>query len=428
MQFGIMMDPHADRWEPALRGGARLRPGQRADPQMIWSDVYVVLTLVAIHTKRIQIGTGVTSELHRARDGVRHRERQQARARAGLPRSWHRPYLGAPHWAQTGFRGAAARVFSRRARAAGRRGDRLSRQERAAPHPIHASRPPLHQPRRSHPNSHRRQRPEGDPGHGRARRRLDYGDQEPRGRPALFQRAARRREAARRLAGGFLFELPDLRLRAQARESLQSERVVNEVGSYVTTILHLTYEVWQASGKKDESVPPFFRNIWEDYVKRVAAYSLPPHARFRQIHDGHSTFLQPGERRFITPETIRGTCLAGEPDEIITHIRSMERVGFGLNLLPFGGLPASGVSRLCRAHHPGVPLKQRALAEAEAMESKIGPVIAASLIGPDRRAVSRLYRRPLRPQEGLRALGPHLRRLTWCSPINPIRPLRTDEG
>ena len=262
---------------------------------MIWSDVYVVLTLVAIHTKRIQIGTGVTSELpHRARDGVRHRERQQARARAGLPRSWHRPYLGAPHWAQTGFRGAAARVFSRRARAAGRRGDRLSRQERAAPHPIHASRPPLHQPRRSHPNSHRRQRPEGDPGHGRARRRLDYGDQEPRGRPALFQRAARRREAARRLAGGFLFELPDLRLRAQARESLQSERVVNEVGSYVTTILHLTYEVWQASGKKDESVPPFFRNIWEDYVKRVAAYSLPPHARFRQIHDGTAPSCRPG--------------------------------------------------------------------------------------------------------------------------------------
>ena len=37
----------------------------------------------------------------------------------------------------------------------------------------------------------------------------------------------------------------------------------------------------------------------------------------------------------MTTETIRGTCLAGEPDEIIAHIRTMEAAGFkGLNLLP----------------------------------------------------------------------------------------------
>ncbi len=107
------------------------------------------------------------------------------------------------------------------------------------------------------------------------------------------------------------------------------------IGSYVTTILHLTYEVWRDSGQKDEVIPPFLRNVWEDYLKRAMSFSLPPEARFRQIHDGHSTFLQPEERRFITPETIRGCCLAGEPDEIIAHIRAMERVGFkGLNLLP----------------------------------------------------------------------------------------------
>jgi alkanesulfonate monooxygenase SsuD/methylene tetrahydromethanopterin reductase-like flavin-dependent oxidoreductase (luciferase family) len=39
------------------------------------------------------------------------------------------------------------------------------------------------------------------------------------------------------------------------------------------------------------------------------------------------TFLQDDERRFVTPEAIRATCLTGEPDEIIERIRELERAG-----------------------------------------------------------------------------------------------------
>jgi alkanesulfonate monooxygenase SsuD/methylene tetrahydromethanopterin reductase-like flavin-dependent oxidoreductase (luciferase family) len=74
-------------------------------------------------------------------------------------------------------------------------------------------------------------------------------------------------------------------------------------------------------------VPRFFRNVWEDYLRRVASFSLRENARFRQIHEGHGTFLQPDERKYVTPEAIRGTCIVGEPDEIVAQIRAMEQAG-----------------------------------------------------------------------------------------------------
>jgi 5,10-methylenetetrahydromethanopterin reductase len=110
-------------------------------------------------------------------------------------------------------------------------------------------------------------------------------------------------------------------------EKLSDERVINESGSIVTTLLHFAYEIWEQLGRKDQLIPPCFASVWDDYVKRVQGFSLPEKARFRQIHDGHATFLQPEERRFITSEAIRATCLAGEPDEIVERLRILERSG-----------------------------------------------------------------------------------------------------
>jgi alkanesulfonate monooxygenase SsuD/methylene tetrahydromethanopterin reductase-like flavin-dependent oxidoreductase (luciferase family) len=95
------------------------------------------------------------------------------------------------------------------------------------------------------------------------------------------------------------------------------------------------YEMWMQLGKKDELIPSYFAKVWEDYAKRVAAYSLPENARFRQIHDGHCTFVQPEERRFVTPEAVRASCLVGTPHEIIEEVRSLEKSGIKeINLLP----------------------------------------------------------------------------------------------
>ena len=113
----------------------------------------------------------------------------------------------------------------------------------------------------------------------------------------------------------------------RAGERLTSDRVIDQTGAQVTSALHFAYETWKSRGKSDDAIPPFFRNVWDDYLRRVEAYSLPARARFRQLHEGHGTFMQPEERRFVTPEAIRGTCLVGEPDELVAQIRAMEAAG-----------------------------------------------------------------------------------------------------
>ena len=88
-------------------------------------------------------------------------------------------------------------------------------------------------------------------------------------------------------------------------------------------------------GKKDELIPAYFANVWDQYLARVEDMSLPEQARFRQIHDGHCTYLQPGERKFMTPEAIKGSCLVGTPEEIVQQLNELEELGIhGISLLP----------------------------------------------------------------------------------------------
>ena len=60
MKFGVLLPPKIGEWRVALQaeelGYDRL---WIPDSQMIWSDCYAVLALVAEHTARISIGTGV---------------------------------------------------------------------------------------------------------------------------------------------------------------------------------------------------------------------------------------------------------------------------------------------------------------------------------------------------------------------------------
>ena len=140
-------------------------------------------------------------------------------------------------------------------------------------------------------------------------------------------------EAGRRLSDEFHVTALSTACVLKPGERLSSERVVNETGAQVASALHFVYENWKTRGRSDEAIPPFFRDLWDDYLKRVASFSLPEGARFRQIHEGHGTFLQPEERRYVTPEAIRGTCIVGEPDEIIGQIRAMERAGIDEMLL-----------------------------------------------------------------------------------------------
>jgi len=108
-------------------------------------------------------------------------------------------------------------------------------------------------------------------------------------------------------------------------EKLTDERIIDEIGSQVMCNMHAIYEDWELLGRKPEHIPPCFEDSWEEYGKRVASY--PVATRYRHLHLGHCTFLQPEERRFVTEKAIRKFCYVGEPDELIERIRGMERAG-----------------------------------------------------------------------------------------------------
>jgi alkanesulfonate monooxygenase SsuD/methylene tetrahydromethanopterin reductase-like flavin-dependent oxidoreductase (luciferase family) len=110
-------------------------------------------------------------------------------------------------------------------------------------------------------------------------------------------------------------------------EKLTDERVVDETGSWVMCELHFFYEIWKQSGEKDELIPPHFANVWSEYVERVKNFSLPEAARHRQIHDGHLVYVQPEERKFVTPDAIRTGCIVGTPEEIVGQLRTIEEAG-----------------------------------------------------------------------------------------------------
>ena len=121
----------------------------------------------------------------------------------------------------------------------------------------------------------------------------------------------------------------------QAGEDLTSERVINEVGSWVTTELHFFYEIWEKAGRDDSIIPPHFLNCWDQYLERVSNFSLPEEKRFRQIHDGHATYMIPEEKVFVTPEAIEAVCMVGSAEDIIDQIREVEKNGIKeINIMP----------------------------------------------------------------------------------------------
>jgi hypothetical protein len=102
----------------------------------------------------------------------------------------------------------------------------------------------------------------------------------------------------------------------------------------VACIIHYVYEIYKQT-HSEAVVPPHLKNIWDEYCAYVNKMGTPPEKRYQQIHNGHCTFLMPEERRFMTPEAIKGSCLVGEPDELIDYVRRAGKVGLKeLTLLP----------------------------------------------------------------------------------------------
>ena len=111
-------------------------------------------------------------------------------------------------------------------------------------------------------------------------------------------------------------------------EALDSERIVAECGAGVITGLHYLVARHLETG---EDPPAYARPVWKGYMEWLA--ETPPEVRHQRLHASHYSFVDPEEARFVTPELIEATCLAGTPEQIVERLRALEAQGLGQIML-----------------------------------------------------------------------------------------------
>ncbi len=105
-------------------------------------------------------------------------------------------------------------------------------------------------------------------------------------------------------------------------EPADSERVIRTVGPNVMASVYYFYDAVHERGIEP---PPFLQRIWRRYCALVE--ETPAAHRHFRTHEGHYTYLHPGEAALIDADLVRATCLVGEADELIERIRELERGG-----------------------------------------------------------------------------------------------------
>lgn len=112
-------------------------------------------------------------------------------------------------------------------------------------------------------------------------------------------------------------------------ETLESPRVIDEIGSSMMVNVHYMYDLYREFGTEP---PAYVEPIWEPYVAfREERDAERSHIEAHGSHYGH---LDPGEAPFVTPEMIRTFCIAGQPGEIIEQLVELEAQGLdGVNFI-----------------------------------------------------------------------------------------------
>ena len=339
MKFGAMVATKIDDWK-LLKEAEDLGYDHAwvPDSQMIWSDCYATLALLAEHTSRIKIGTGVAITGTRIAPVTAHSIATINRLAPG------RTFLGigTGHTAMRvmGMNPTKPKAFREYLRGvrellSGEEVEYTLDGQTQAIRFLHLDRNFIdieHEiPIYVAANGPTALKSAGAYGDGRISALSEPADLTAR---SLDQVKVGADEIGRTLPADFHTAALTTATVLRPGETLKSERVIDECGSQVAAAYHYIYEVFKLT--QDENlVPPAIQNDWEAYCQRVAQMETPEDKRYLELHEGHCSFLVPEERRFITPDAIKTFCLAGEPDEIIDELRKREKSGLKeITLLP----------------------------------------------------------------------------------------------
>jgi len=296
-----------------------------ADSQMIWSDCYATLALVATRTSRIQIGTGV------AVSGTRPAAVAAASIATINAIAPGRTFLG------VGSGNTAMRIMGQPPHRIAEF-DRyletlrpLLRGEEGVLATASGDVPLCHQMPdmgfvRFDPEIPLYVSGFGPRSLGLAGRHGDGAVTALPPRPEYIGYIRQSIEAGAKAAGRILGDHPITALThisvLDAGEPIDSPRVRAEAGPMAMASVHFAYDQWRQLG---QAPPPVFAPIWDDYCAMLA--DVPNERLHLRIHAGHNCWVVPEEERFVTAELIAATCLVGTAEQVIERLRALGEAG-----------------------------------------------------------------------------------------------------
>ena len=106
-------------------------------------------------------------------------------------------------------------------------------------------------------------------------------------------------------------------------EGLDSERVKAQAGPWVTVALHSLYETLT----DPDAAPAPLRSTFAHYKAFMEQRLQAKDDYYFDLHDGHCLYVREEEAQFVTPEAIQATTLTARPDALLERLRSLEQAG-----------------------------------------------------------------------------------------------------
>lgn len=113
-------------------------------------------------------------------------------------------------------------------------------------------------------------------------------------------------------------------------EAVDSERSREACGAFAISALHYAFEQWKEAGRPDRH-PQY--DFWDDYVALLDR--TDPAVLHQRIHQGHNCWVIDEEQQFVTKELIEASCMVGTADELVRRLDDLAAAGLDqVMLLP----------------------------------------------------------------------------------------------
>jgi hypothetical protein len=340
MKFGLNFPARIDAWKDLMVAeDLGFTSAWFYDSQMLYSDIYATMALVAEHTRRIKVGTGIVVPSNRIAPVTAHsiatiNQMAPGRAMLGIGTGFTgRNMMGLPPVALADLRDHVkmCRALLHGEEVLYREGkrERWIRFMHPAGGYINIKDPIPIIVAAQGPKAMELAGEVGD------------GWMAPVSGPQSFAQNLETVRASAKRAGRPLDHFSIIMFAGvcvlKPGETLTSPRVLDQVGPIAAVALHA---LWESSAVAS-GLPPSLRSVAERYRDEyVDKLEMPADRRYMKVHEGHMIYVKPGEERLLTAEVIESFSMTAPRERIIGQIKELEAAG--LQEIAFS-LPNDGV-------------------------------------------------------------------------------------